>query len=63
MGPDDDEQPDDLRRRWTERLARWLRRPEDAEPLEEPTTAGPPSMRDGPDPSDRDSGSRAQPEP
>ncbi len=63
MGPDDDQKPDDLHRRWTERLAKWVRRPEDAEASAEPSTAAPATTRDGTDPPGRDSGSRAQPEP
>jgi len=43
MGPDKDSNQNDLHRRWTERLAKWLRRPE-AE--ERPTTAASQTMRE-----------------
>jgi hypothetical protein len=44
MGPNDDENVDDLHQRWKERLAKWLRRPEGAE--EKPTTAVSARMRE-----------------
>jgi hypothetical protein len=46
MGPDDHMKTDDLHRRWTERLAKWLRRPEEAEEPEEPTIAASATMRE-----------------
>lgn len=44
MGPNDNDGPGDLHRRWTERLAKWLGRPDDEE--EEPTTAATATMRE-----------------
>jgi hypothetical protein len=44
MGPDEKKKPDDLHRRWTERLGKWLRRPDTSE--EQPTTAASKSMRE-----------------
>jgi hypothetical protein len=43
MGSNENTNQDDLHRRWTERLAKWLRRPE-AE--EQPTTAASQTMRE-----------------
>jgi hypothetical protein len=43
MGPDNHTDKDDLHKRWTERLGKWLRRPE-AE--EKPTTAASQTMRE-----------------
>jgi hypothetical protein len=42
MVPDENPKPD-LHRRWTERLAKWLRRPEQTE---KPTTAASQTMRE-----------------
>jgi hypothetical protein len=46
MGQDEHTRPEDLHRRWTERLAKWLRRPEDSQNGEQPTTAASQTMRE-----------------
>jgi len=43
MGQDENTKPEDLHRRWTERLAKWLGRPEERQ---EPTTAASQTMRE-----------------
>jgi hypothetical protein len=42
----DNDKTGDLHRRWTERLAKWLRRPAEEGTREEPTTAASATMRE-----------------
>lgn len=46
MTPDENTRAEDLHQRWTERLAKWLRRPEESGEAEKPTTTASATMRE-----------------